>query len=262
MSLVNYEKKGKIAFIQLNRPEKRNALNLEMVNELIASWIAFRDDDSLWVAVLGGAGESFCGGMDLQDQPSDNDLKAKTWERPSIISTSRSLMVNPQKYEIWKPIIAAVHGHVVGAGLWMALGCDLIIAAEGTKLGAPEAKFNMATTFSAPMLYHTFPKLAYEILLVGDFISAQRAYEGGLVNKVVGKDQLIPAAMAIGERICLNGPLAVRAMKEMLQRSRDMNYSGMLAFMEHVTSAARTSEDREEAMKAFREKREPQWKGR
>jgi len=261
MSFVLYEKKDKIAYITLNRPEKFNSLNPDLISELTDVWIDFRDDDSLWVAIITGKGRAFCAGADIGGLD-EAGFSAPGKERPSFISTSSALLSTPTRYGIWKPIIAALNGYVLGAGLWLALGCDIRIAAADAVFGLPEPRVGIPTTMAALMRYFMPRGIAYEMLLVGDRINAQRAYEVGIVNKVVPNEELIDAATALAERICENAPLAVRAMKEVLERGKDMDYDGALALTEHVFAAALNSEDRKEGIRAFKEKRKPEWKVR
>ena len=261
MRLVLYEKKDKIAYITLNRPQKLNSLSPDLISELTEVWVDFRDDDSLWVAIITGKGKAFCAGADVGEL-GEAGFSALGRERPSFVSTSPALLSTPTRYGVWKPIIAAVNGYVLGAGLWLALGCDIRIAAADAVFGLPEPRAGIPTTITALAHYFMPRGVAYEMLLVGDRINAQRAYEVGIVNKVVPNEELIDAATALAERICENAPLAVRAMKEVLERGKDMDYDGALALTEHVFAAAINSEDRKEGIRAFKEKRKPEWKVR
>lgn len=261
MSLVLYEKKGKIAYITLNRPGKLNSLNPDVLKELTDVWVDFRDDDSLWVAIIAGKGRAFCAGADVMGL-GEAGFNTLGRERPSFISTSPALIATPTRHGIWKPIIAALHGHVIGAGLWLALGCDIRIAATNTVLSLPEPKVGIPTTVAALAHYFIPRGIAYEMLLVGDKIDAQRAYEVGMVNKIVPNEELMDAATALANRICENAPIAVRVMKEVLERGKDMDYEGALALTEHIFAVAMNSEDRKEGLRAFKEKRKPEWKGR
>lgn len=263
MSFVIYEKKDRIAYITLNRPEKLNALGPEMVSELVDVWVDFRDDDNLWVAIITGKGKAFCAGADIRamDEAGYSALVGR--EHSSCISTSPALLSTPAKYGVWKPIIAALNGYVLGAGLWLATVCDLRIAAADAEFGLPEPRAGVPTTVAAPLVRYFLPRgIAYELLLVGDKINAQRAYEAGIINKVVPSGELMTAATALAEKICENSPLAVRAMKEVMERGKDMDYEGGLTLTEHVFAVATNSEDRKEGFRAFKEKRKPEWKCR
>ena len=254
MLAVKYEKAGKIALITLNRPERLNAIDLGTVEALTKIWIDFRDDDQLWVAILNGEGRSFCAGADVGKM----DLGG-TWNiRKSLIYGDKK--VSPRHYEVWKPIIAAVHGHVLGAGFYLALECDLIIAAEDAEFGLPEPKIGIPTLFSSNLHHYLPPCLAMELLLVSERINAKRAYSMGLLNQVVPRDLLSDSARSMAEKICENGPLSVRAMKEVFQRGREMDSASRLALLEQIFTPVMNSEDAAEGKRAFQEKRKPRWK--
>ena len=242
-----YEKKGKVAYVTLNRPEKMNALNTELIHELSRTWVDFREDDSLWVAILTGAGKAFCVGADYQ---SINDAEFTT-----------TPIENPSHHQVWKPVICAINGHALGRGLGLALGCDIRVAAEAAEFGCPEPKFGTVTRVDIFEPYLPCG-MANELLLIGDSISAQRAYELNLVNKVVPQEQLLNKATAIAERLCENAPLAVRGMKEMLTKNKDLSRTEADELFETIKARVRSSEDRKEGMNAFKEKRKPRWQGR
>lgn len=256
MLAVKYEKAGKIAVITLNRPERLNAIDLGTVEALTKIWIDFRDDDQLWVAILNGEGRSFCAGADVGKM----DLR-EIWNiKKSLIYGDKKM--GPSNHSIWKPIIAAVHGHVLGAGFYLALECDLIIAAEDAEFGLPEPRVGIPTLFASNLHNYLSPCLAMELLLTGERINAKRAYEMGLVNRVVPKHVLLDSAKSMAERVCQNGPLSVRAMKEVFQRSREMDSINKLALLEEIFTPVWNSEDATEGKRAFLEKRKPQWKCR
>jgi enoyl-CoA hydratase/carnithine racemase len=242
-----YEKKGKIAYVTLNRPEKMNALNTELIHELSETWVDFRDDDNLWVAILTGAGKTFCVGADYQ---SLND--------PGFTTTP---VENPSHHQIWKPVICAINGHALGRGMGLALGCDIRVAVEAAQFGCPEPKFGTVTRVDIFDPY--LPRgIASELLLMGDGISARRAYELNLVNKVVSQEQLLDNVTAMAERLCENAPLAVRGIKEMLTKNKDLSRTKADELFETIKARVRSSEDRKEGMDAFKEKRKPRWQGR
>lgn len=250
MDEVLYEKKGRIAYIQLNRPDRLNAVTNAGVDELERLWIDFREDDGLWVAVLSGAGKSFCAGA---------DIRALGSSRPPGESVARP---TPTGCKVYKPTVAALQGHVLGIGLMLALSCDIRIAAEDVQLGAPEPKWGIASTFAPYLFRHMFPGLAYEILLTGDSIGAQRAHQYGLVNKVVSRERLTDEATAMAERICQNSPVALRTEKEAAELTKGLDWDRMWGLVARLYQRARDSEDRAEGIKAFKEKRKPIWKGK
>ena len=253
MSQILYNKEDHIAYISLNNPESLNALNLEMAKEFEAIWVDFRDDKEMWVAILSGEGKSFCAGADVKK------MERGGWQfRQSLILGDYS--VSSKRHNIWKPIIAAVHRHVYGAGLLLALESDIRIASDDALFGIPEGKVNVPTLF-APFASRYMPRaIACELLYTGRPIDAQRAYQVGIVNKVVSRDQLISSATEIGKQICENGPLSIWATKELFCRGEDMNYEAALALIEHIVPPIFNSEDSVEAKRAFIEKRKPVWK--
>ena len=264
MSAILYEKKGKIVYITLNRPEKLNALNREMIDGLQKAWVDFREDDDLWVAVLSANGKAFCAGADFAiNRPLEVAPVIPGPPPKSRRALSAAIQMAPINFEVWKPIICAVHGYVYGAGLWLALGCDILVATEEAKFGAPEPRFSRATTFSPLFLDYVPLPVANELLLLGEPITAERAYQLGLINKVVPSGELMPTATKLAERMLENAPLAVRVMKEVIQRGREIpSYEGKMALVENAVLRVMQSEDSEEGVNAFREKRKPVWKGK
>jgi len=242
-----HDKKGKIAYVTLNRPEKMNALNTELIHELSRTWVDFREDDRLWVAILTGAGKAFCVGADY-----------RSVDDPEFTTTP---IETPSHHQIWKPVICAINGQALGRGMGLALGCDIRVASEAAQFGCPEPKFGTITRVDIFEPYLPLG-IASEVLLMGDNLSARRAYELNLVNRVVPQEQLVKEATAIAERLCENAPLAVRGMKEMLSKNKDLSRAEADALFEVVKARVRSSEDREEGMNAFKEKRKPRWQGR
>jgi len=253
MSEVIYDKKEHIAFIRLNRPESLNAINRALANALIEVWLDFRDDKNLWAAVLSGEGKSFCAGADVKE------MERGRWEfRQSLLFGDKP--IGPSNYKVWKPIIAATQGHVNGAGLWLALECDLRISAENTLFGTREARANVPALV-APFLFDHLPgSVASEILYTAKPINAKRAYTLGLVNKIIAEGELLTEATNMAEAICQCGPLSVWASKEMALRTRYMDYQSALSLVEHIATPVWNSEDSIEGKQAFIEKRKPKWK--
>ena len=252
MSVLLYEKKGRIAYLTLNRPEKRNALNYELLGELEKAWIDFRDDDDLWVAILTGAGATFCAGLDLKERAAQGSF-AKPGDNLNPLC--------PGALKVWKPIIVAVNGPAYAAGWLLAMECDLRIASEYARFAITEVQVGLAAIGSAHLTRYIPTAIAMEMLLTGDPISAQRAYEIGFLNKVVSDEELMPAATALAERLCKNAPLAIRLTKEAAY-GNIYPTEGESTASNTIMAASLTSEDIIEGMIAFSEKRPPVWKGK
>jgi enoyl-CoA hydratase/carnithine racemase len=251
MSVLIYEKKDRIAYITLNRPEKMNAINTELMNELAKTWVNFRDDDDVWVAVLTGAGKLFCAGADLQ-----------SIGEPGIEVGFNVLREDPNHYQVFKPIICAINGAVIGRAISLVLACDIRIASENVEFSVPEVKFGIIPGGVDVLGHFIPPGIAREMLFFGDKINAQRAYEIGLVNRVVPQDKLMSEAAAMAVKLANNSPLALRGLKEMFYRSKDLDYRTAAAIYETTNSRVLKSKDYAEGMKAISEKRKPQWQGK
>ena len=248
MPSVLYERKDHIAYITMNRPEKRNALNPTLFDELQEAWIKFRDDDDAWVAIITGAGKAFSVGLDLVEVARGGRLE---------LSKSSALCQG-----IWKPTIAAMNGWAIAAGWYIALECDIRIASEDAQMALREVEWGISATGVDSLPRHVSLGLALELLFTADPLGAQRAYEMGLVNRVVPLDQLMPTATAVAERICENAPLAIRASKEMVYKSLWPAMHEVTDMARSITVAPAQSEDAREGPRAFAEKRKPQYKAR
>ena len=254
---IDYEKEGRIAIFTINRPEARNAMNMEVMKELNEAMIDFRDDPELWVGIITGTGDkAFCSGVDVKEAaPFIKEGKGLPWE--VVTSPMRGL-------EIWKPLIAAINGLALGGGLEIALACDIRIAAENARLGTPEVNLGLIPGLGATQ---RLPRMvpwckAAEILLMGRPIDAREAYRIGLVNKVVPLEQLMPTAKEWAETICQAGPLAVRATKEAMINGYNMTLEEGLQLEHSLEVYATNTEDFAEGTKAFLEKRKPDYKAK
>lgn len=263
MSLINYERKGRTAYITLNRPEAFNAVNITVAQELTQAWVNVRDDPEVWTAIVTGTGDrAFSAGYDLKEV---NELRtqAEKENRPMVLPVLD--MIWPMRgLEVWKPFIAAINGLAFGAGLELALACDIRIAAEHASFGLPEVKQAIIPAGGGTQrLPRLIPfGIALEAILTGDAINAQDAYRLGLVNKVVPKAELMSAAEAMANRINENGPLAVRAAKEAAYRGARVPLDEGLRMETIFFLKAAMSEDAAEGPRAFSEKRKPVYKGR
>jgi enoyl-CoA hydratase/carnithine racemase len=255
--LVTYERDGNVATITYNRPEKLNAINGALRQDLNAAWEAFRDDEDAWVAIVTGAGRAFCVGADMEDGAgSAGTWPGSFWEIPTVNSFESGL-------EIWKPTIAAVHGYCLGYGLTAVAACDFVLAAEDAEFGMPEVRLGVPTIVGAMRLPGRIGmQHALELLLTGDHIDAARAEEIGLVLRVVPRDDLLTEARALADRLCQGAPLAVRAVKEMAYRGRTLPWVDAVRMGETMRRVVLATEDAKEGMRAAGERRDPRWQGR
>ena len=260
MPALVYEKKGRIAYITLNRPEVLNAMNSEIWGALVKAWADVRDDPDVWVAIVTGAGDkAFCAGQDLKE------LGAWLMTPPDQRSSPPVPDISPMRgIQVWKPFIAAINGVCAGGGLELALACDIRIAADTARLGLAEVKRGVVAGNSGTQkLIRLVPFAgALEMLMTGDLIDASEAYRIQLVNKVVPFDRLLPEADALARRICENGPMAVRAVKELAYRGIEMKLEDGLHLELEISRRVASTEDAKEGPRAFTEKRKPDWKGR
>ena len=192
------ETQGAVRVLRLNRPAKLNALNADLVHALTDALLAAQDDDAVSVLVLAGAGRAFCAGADTSVP---RPLTAEN--RPNLIRHGdRNIALTKLLARVDKPIVAAVHGYALGAGCGLAFGSDLVVAAESARFGYPELKAGLtASTVTAQAVHLMGRKVAFELLTLCENMMPQRAYELGLVNRVVPDDKLMDEAMAIADKL-------------------------------------------------------------
>jgi E-phenylitaconyl-CoA hydratase len=257
MSLL-FEVADRIAIITLNRPEVMNAMDEATYRELSEAWVTVRDDPDVWAAIITGAGDkAFTSGADLRDVPAQGQTPA--WQ---FWQTQSGLLLN-SGLEIWKPIIAAVNGYCLGGGMTLLLATDIRLAAESASFGLSEVQRGVlpANGGTQRMIRQLPYPVAMELLLTGDRIDAAEACRIGLVNRVVPRDELMPAAVAMAQRICRNGPLAVRAIKELAIRSQYLDINNGLRLEQSLARILMATQDAAEGPRAFLERREPRYKG-
>jgi len=260
MSAVLYDKRGRIAYVTINRPEAMNAINDEVRRGLAEAFDDFRRDPETWVAIVTGAGErAFSAGADLKEmsQRFQSAGGGEDFWAPSPLALVRGM-------EVWKPIIAAVNGYCLAGGLELALACDIRIAAEHATFALTEVGRGIIPGGGGTQrLPRTVPLgIALEMLFTGDRIDAREAWRIGLVNRVVPAPELMPTVETLARRICQNAPLSVRAVKELAYRGRNLPLEEGLREELMIARIIRTTEDSREGPLAFAEKREPEWKGR
>ncbi len=254
MALVEYEVKGRIAYITMNRPEKLNAMNHEMLEGLWQAFANLRDDPEVWLGIISGAGRAFSVGHDLAEMGAGG-------------GTERSIGTTDELYfleqHIWKPIVAAVNGYCLAQGAGIALGADIRVASETAQFGWPQTKRGISSISGPVILSHRVPLgKARELLLTGDLLSAAEALNLSLVNYVVPPEEVMAKAEALADKILSNAPLAVRAMKEATVRGLHLSLHDRLNLATAVFEQVRGSEDAQEGLAAFQEKRAPMWKAR
>ena len=241
---VLYESKNDIAVITLNRPEKLNAMNGDMWGALEATWRQFNDSEDK-VAIITGTGEkAFCVGADLEHPT------LEVWRA-----------IPGRIVDIDKPIIAAVFGHCLGGGLGLVQFADICVAADDTQFAFPEAKVGLAIGAASSLVARVPHKIAMELMLTGDPISAVRAYEVGLVNKVVPREKLMDAAMDYAKRIADNAPLVLGMLKRYAQEVTPRGPVEMSSRWRRGPELVFSSRDAKEGVAAFKEKRKPKFVG-
>ncbi len=241
-----------IMLITINRPEARNAATFAAAQIVAAALDDLDARDDLRVAILTGAGGTFCSGMDLK--------RFLLGERPSV--EGRGFLGFTQKRPV-KPLIAAVEGYALAGGCETALACDLIVAADNARFGLPEVKRGLAATAGGLLrLPRQIPqRIALELALTGDMIDARRAYEVGLVNRVTPKGQALAVARELAQTIVANAPMSVAATKRIVLESADWAEHEMWERQAAIATPVFASEDAKEGSRAFAEKRPPRWTG-
>jgi len=258
--IVLFEKRGRIGIITLNRPEARNAVNGDVASGVEAALDIIESDDDIWVGIVTAntAGQEkpvFCAGADLKAINSGN---------AGGLSTKRGGFAGIAYRERGKPVIVAVDGLATAGGCEIVLSCDLVVASNRSSFGLAEVKRNLIAgaggLFRLPRAIGR--AAALEVILTGEPLAAQRAYELGLVNHVVAPDQVMPKALEIAERICAAAPLAVWASRKVVLASAFETDENLITMTNAEFGAIMASEDTKEGLTAFIEKRLPNWKAR
>ena len=260
---IIYEKKGKVGYITINRPEALNATTPETLREIVEARRDFEGDDALRVLVLTGSGtKSFCAGMDLKKTmpPAGDPTKsvaAQFWKRETQYDWE---MISAP---VSKPMIAAVNGYCLGGGLELALTCEMRIASESATFGAPEVRVgSMPGGGATQRLIRQLPMaIAARMLFTGERISAQQALQWGLVSDVVAPGELMAAAEKMANQVAEGAPLSLKAIKAAIQEGQSLPLEKGLLIERFLYGMLRDTQDRIEGRKAFAEKRKADYKG-
>jgi len=251
------EKKEKIAYLTLNRPDVMNAISEELINETMEAVVQIEQDEEILVLVITGAGKAFMAGADIAELSRMRPYRLHKWNH-LIVDNLNALE------RLRQPVIAAINGFALGGGLELAMACDIRIASEKAKVGLPEVTLGITPgaggTQRLPRLVGK--GLAMELLLTGKMIDAQEAYRIGLVNKVVPAEELMQATEEMANRIIANGPIAVQLVKDAVYVGTELPLEAAIEYGHKNVVLSIDTEDAKEGLTAFLEKRPPKWRGK
>lgn len=258
-SQVLYESVGGIARITINRPERRNALSWEVMRSIRAHLAVAKDDREVRVVVLQGAGdEAFCAGADLGGMNSDDAGFLSLHESRGVLAS-----VFEDLWHLGKPTIARIQGWALAGGFGLALSCDLVIASERARFGAPETKVGLwPHMITVPLVRSMPPKKALELMLTGRVVNAAEAERIGFVNQVVPQDQLDSAVDELASSLAEKSPAVLKLGRDGFYAVWDMGAADALAHLHSLLTLNNQLEDAAEGIAAFLEKRSPKWSGR
>lgn len=259
MPVVDYQKRGRIAFITLNRPEALNAINSAVRRGLRDAFLDFRQDKELWVAVVTGAGDrAFSAGVDVKEVAQTSP--DQQWDAFWGLEGYGALETDLHHY---KPVIAAINGYCLGIACTLALACDFRLAVPEAGFGFPEVKRGLCTVIGTIRLVRAIGlSNALPVLLTGDIIPASEALRIGMVHRIVPRERLIEEAIALANNLLENAPLAVWATKEIAVRSAEMPFDHAWRLGESLRYIVNQSHDAHEGPRAWVEKRKPAYVGR
>ncbi|MFC5587743.1 crotonase/enoyl-CoA hydratase family protein [Sporosarcina soli] len=254
-NLILTEKRGRLFIVTINRPEAKNAFDFATANQMNVAMDIFENDPEISVAIITGTGGVFSAGADLKALGRGEKLSGPLLSRGGF-----GIMRKPPN----KPIIAAIEGHAVAGGMELALSCDLIVAAKNSKMGLPEVKHNLVAVgggllrLPKRMPYH----LVMELALTADMWPAEKLHRYGVVNRIAEPGESLQTAIELAERLLENGPTALIASKEIIRKSYEWTEEEAWEKQMPIAKQAMESEDRDEGLRAFAEKRKPVWVGR
>ena len=253
--LILTETHGHVGLIKLNRPRAMNALNNQLMRELMDALETFDKNDAVGAMVITGNEKAFAAGADIKEMADKSIEQMMDRDHVAVFGRIRT---------IWKPVIAAVSGWALGAGCEVALSCDMIVASESAKFGQPEINIGVIPGAGGTQrLTRAVGKaLAMEMILNDRRLTAQEAYQFGMVNHVVPVEGYLEEALRLAEEIAVRAPIAVRAAKKMINQTFEQTLSEGLAAEKQAFYNLFASQDQKEGMQAFIEKRNPEWKGK
>ncbi len=267
MSCLLFEQADHVAIVRLNRSEKRNSLNPEMVVRMASVWEQVQSDESIRVVVITGEGEAFCAGGDLGKLiPIINGAKQPEDEWETTLASNRKLLTRAllRDIDVVKPVIAAINGDAVAGGMELVLGTDIRIAARGARLGLQEVKFGVfpgggGSVRLPAQLPHA---IALEMLVSGELRLAEDLESYGLINHVVDREDVFQTAMDIAQKVAANAPLSVQAVRKSARDSVGLETADALRRENEISRPIWKSKDAREGPRAFVEKRPPRFIGR
>ena len=253
--MILTEIRSRVGLITLNRPKALNALNNQLMLEIMDALEAFDSQEGIGAMVITGNEKAFAAGADIKEMADQSSDEMQNNDYTAVFDRIRSIR---------KPVIAAVSGWALGAGCEVAMSCDMIVASESAKFGQPEITIGVIPGAGGTQrLTRAVGKtIAMEMILNNRTLTAQEAYQFGLVNRVVPVETVLDEALKLADEIASRAPLAVRAAKKMINRVYEESLSDGLAEEKREFYALFSSEDQKEGMQAFIDKRKPEWKGR
>ena len=255
---LRYDVSAGVATLAMDKPETRNALSDDLLDDLLAGFERARADDAVRCVVLTSTHERvFSAGGDLGQFAAPESLVHKHWGTDRFPRLFRAIG------ELGKPTLCAANGHVLAGALGLALACDLIVAKDTARFGTPEINVGVFPFMIAALIFRNVPrKKATELMLLGEQISAQEAERIGIVNKIVNENDFDHVVDDWAQRLAAKSPVLMRMGKDALFRTQDMALADALEFLHAQLSLAFSTEDIQEGVKAFFDKREPAWHGR
>jgi enoyl-CoA hydratase len=253
--MILTETRGRVGLVTLNRPQALNALNNQLLREVMDALDAFDKDNNIGAMVITGNEKAFAAGADIKEMSGKSAQEMTETDHVAVFGRIRS---------VEKPVIAAVSGWALGGGCEVALSCDMIVASESAKFGQPEINIGVIPGAGGTQrLTHAVGKaISMEMILNNRTLSAQEAHQFGLVNRVVPVSDYLNEALKLADEIASRAPLAVRAAKKMINASYESSLTIGLAEEKQTFYNLFNTEDQKEGMKAFVEKRKPEWKGK